>query len=343
MRTRWIRRHGSKSTRFWYSDPSGQAVRDPRQLERIIKLRIPPAWRDVHIAMSERAAVQAWGIDAKGRKQYRYHERAVQRGEQRKYYRVRRLAKDLPRVRRLIQEDFARGDFARDAVIAAMLRLISEGYFRSGGERYARENKTFGIATLRKKHVRVEGDAIFFSFVGKLSRVQRKAVVDRDLAAFIGRLLEQPGQRLFRCRDESGWADLTAREVNEYLQRRTGVRYNAKDFRTWGGTLRMATVLAELGSAPETRRGRHKNVVTAIRLVAAELGNTPAICRKSYVHPIVIARYERAGETIALAPGRRRRRSWIEHSPEERALLSFLDHHFPERRRRTRPEELVAA
>ncbi|MGH7718013.1 MAG: DNA topoisomerase IB, partial [Gemmatimonadaceae bacterium] len=155
-----------------------------------------------------------------------------------------------------------------------------------------------------------------------------------------------PGERLFRYRERGGWRDLDARELNQYLRELTGMRFNAKDFRTWGGTVRMATVLAELGAGRSAREA-HKNVVMALRLVAAELGNTPAICRSSYVHPIVIARYESDGETIALArharhARRARRRALRGYYPEERALLAFLDKYFPERRRRLRAEELAA-
>ena len=342
MTTKWITRHGSARGGFHYRGPDGQPLRDPRRLERIDALRIPPAWREVHIAVSERAAVQAWGIDAKGRKQYRYHARAVQMGEQRKYYRVRRLARDLPRIRAALDHDFRGRTMTRERVAAAVVRLISEGFFRVGSERYARENGTFGIATLRKAHVRVDADCLIFSYVGKRSITQRQCVTDRDLARFVERLKQSPGPRLFRYQTETGWSDLTAREVNEYLQKLIGVRYSAKDFRTWGGTLRLATVLAELG-APASDREAKRNAVLAIRLVAAELGNTPTICRKSYVHPIVLARYLDGGETIAPTLARvPRQRSRTSHYPEERALIKFLDRHFPERRRRRRPEELVA-
>ncbi|HJU66363.1 MAG TPA: hypothetical protein VJ596_11825, partial [Gemmatimonadaceae bacterium] len=206
---------------------------------------------------------------------------------------------------------------------------------------YARENRTFGLTTLRKKHVTTKGDTLEFSYRGKRGIVQRNVVVDRDLAALVGSMLDTPGARLFRYRDGRSWRDLRATDVNQYLRQLTGVRFNAKDFRTWGGTVRLATVLAELGPAA-SRRDAHRNVIMALRMVAAELGNTPAICRSSYVHPIIIARYEDDGETIALArTGRRRARRG--YYPEERALLAFLDQHFPERRRRPRSEELAIA
>lgn len=316
-------------------------MRDRAKLARIDQLRVPPAWTNVHIATSTRAAIQAWGIDARGRKQYRYHPRAVELGEQRKHYRVRRLALDLPQMRASLEQALRGRRLTRDRVAAAVVHLLSEGFFRIGNERYLEENRTFGLATLRKRHVRVEGQTVFFEYVGKGRIAHRQAVVGVQLARVVRQLLKTPGARLFRYETESGWRDLTARDVNEFIRRTSGVRYSAKDFRTWGGTLRLATVLGELGP-PAAEREAKKNLVLAIRLVAAELGNTPAICRKSYVHPMVIARYLDAGETIQLRNGAGSPRPhW--HSPEERALIRFLDLHFPERRRRRRPEELTAA
>lgn len=340
MTSAWIIRRGSARSGFRYVGPDARPIRNARQLARIAALRVPPAWRDVHIASSQRAEIQAWGFDAKGRRQYRYHTRAVERGSQRKYHRMRRLARDLPRIRDALRRDLHAAD-ERQRVAAAVTLLLTKGFLRVGSERYARENKTFGVTTLRKQHVTNRGDALEFCYRGKRGIAQRNVVVDRELAAFVNRLLQAPGSRLFRYRDGGRWRDLTARDVNDYLRRLTGVRFNAKDFRTWGGTVRVATVLAELGPAG-SRRDAHRNVVMALRLVAAELGNTPAICRGSYVHPIVIARYEDEGETIAIERFRRRR-GRRGYYPEERALLAFLDRHFPERRRRPRSEDLARA
>ncbi|HXT47347.1 MAG TPA: hypothetical protein VN717_01840 [Gemmatimonadaceae bacterium] len=340
MSAQSITRRGSKSSGFKYEDSRGRTVSDRRQLERIVALRIPPAWRDVHIAASSRPAIQAWGFDAKGRKQYRYHERAVAVREQRKYYRVRRLARDLPKIREALYTQIASGhELTRERVAAAVVRLISKGFFRVGSERYARENHTFGISTLNKRHVHVKGSAIVFEFRGKSGREQRHVVVDRVLAKIVREMLDSPGARLFRYTDGGKWHNLSERDVNEYLRRVTPVRYTAKDFRTWGGTVRVATVLSDLGAPASTREAK-KNIVLAIRLVSAELGNTPAICRASYVHPIVLARYLDHGETIL---PRTTKKTAGGHYPEERALIRFLDAHFPERRRRVRAEDKVAA
>ena len=336
MPGKWIHRRGSKTSGFRYESGDGRVIRDRAVLERIDRLRIPPAWTDVEIAASERTAIQAWGFDIKGRRQYRYHPRAVERGDRRKYYRVRQLARDLPVIRAAVHRDFRKAGFEREQVAAGVLRLISEGFLRVGSERYLKENKTFGITTLRKSHAQVDGDCVIFAYKGKRSIMQRQVVVAKDLADFVDRLRNTPGPRLFRYFEDGRWHDLDARDVNDYLQQVTGFPYTAKDFRTWGGTLRAATVLAELGKPKSATDGK-RNVALAMRLVAGELGNTPTICRKSYVHPIVISKYLKS-KMIDLPP-RRRRTAGFAHAPEERALIEFLDEHFPERRKTRRVDE----
>ena len=335
----WIRRLGSKHSGFRYVDADDRLIRQRSALDRIEALRVPPAWRDVHIAASPRAAIQAWGFDARGRRQYRYHQRAVERRELRKYHRVRQLATELPRIRRTLHDDARPAAPARavdaDTVAATVLRLISETFCRIGGERYLRENGTFGITTLRKSHVDVSGRVARFAYRGKGNIRQRQVIHDAELVRLVVRQLRTPGVRLFRYPDGRRWRVLTARDVNEYLRRRIG-RYSAKDLRTWGGTLRAATVLAELGPA-RTPSEAKRNVSLAMRLVSSELGNTATICRKSYVHPLVVARYLDEGETISLPRARRKAANRGKaYSPEERALIRFLDRHFPERRRRPR-------
>jgi DNA topoisomerase-1 len=307
---------------------------------------VPPAWRDVHIAADARRAIQAWGFDARGRKQYRYHDTAVQRRELRKYHRVRQLAKALPRIRRTLRRQTHSPRLDRDTACAIALRLISESLFRPGSEKYVRENRSYGMTTLRKRHVDVDGRRAVFSYVGKSSKRHRQHVNHPELVRLVARLRRTPGERLFRYQSADGWSDLDAVTLIRYLREELGP-FAVKDFRTWGGTLRAATVLAEIGpgrSATDARR----NVALAMRIVSTELGNTPAICRASYVHPMVLARYLDNGETIALPRLRRRRPGGgaadaFAHSPEERALIAFLDRHFPERRRRPRPPVARAA
>jgi DNA topoisomerase I len=337
MAQKWIVREGSKTKGFRYLAPTGRAVSARAELERIDKLRIPPAWRDVHVSTNPRAAIQVWGFDTRGRKQYKYHPRAVEKGELRKYYRVRQMARDLPALRSRVMRDYRRRGLGKEKVCAGIVRLISYGFFRVGSERYQKENNTFGITTMRKSHVLVLDDRVEFEYRGKRSITQRNVVVGKDLARFITELLETPGPRLFRYLEDGKWQNIDSRDVNDYIERIANFPYTAKDFRTWGGTLRAATVLAELGKG-KSQTERKKNVVTAVRLVAAELGNTPTICRKSYVHPVVVMRYLRSGTTITLPKRMSSSDNGIGHAPEESALINFLDEYFPERRKELRRE-----
>lgn len=334
MAERWIRRKGTAKSGFRYVDSDGASVRDARRLQRIAKLRVPPAWRDVHIAADARHAVQAWGFDARGRKQYRYHESAVEKRELRKYHRVRQLAKSLPRIRRVLRAQSRRRELTCATACAIALRLISESLFRPGSEKYVRENRSYGMTTLRKRHVTLERHRAVFAYPGKSSKRQRQFVTNQELLRLVSRLQRTPGERLFRYRKGTGWCDLDAREVIAYVRRSLGP-FAVKDFRTWGATLRAATVLAEIGP-PRTPAEAKRNVMLVMRLVSSELGNTPAICRSSYVHPMVLARYVDEGETIILRTRRHSAADAFAHSPEERALIAFLDRHFPERRRKPR-------
>jgi DNA topoisomerase-1 len=336
MARKWIVREGSKTKGFRYKGPTGRAISDQAQLERIKALRIPPAWRDVHISTDPRAAIQVWGFDARGRKQYKYHRRAVEKGELRKYYRVGQMARDLPALRARIQRDFRHGSLTREKVCAGIVRLISKGFFRVGSEKYQKENNTFGITTMRKSHVLVlDDETVEFEYRGKRSITQRNVVDGKDLARFITQLLGTPGPRLFRYLEDGKWKDVDSHDVNDYIESIAQFPYTAKDFRTWGGTLRAATVLADLGKGKSPNE-RKKNVVTAVRLVAAELGNTPTICRKSYVHPVVVMKYLRSGTTIALPKPVNYSDNGMGYAPEEEALISFLDEYFPERRKEQR-------
>ncbi|HEY0778431.1 MAG TPA: hypothetical protein VGD56_10755 [Gemmatirosa sp.] len=350
MTPQWILRKGTKRSGFRYVTTGGKPAPESART-RAAALVIPPAWTDVHIAASPTAAVQAWGFDAKGRKQYRYHDKAAERGQLRKFYRVRQMARDLPAIRAAVAKDFRARGLTKRRVAAAVVRLIGESFFRVGSDRYAEENKTFGVATLRKKHVAVHDDRVVFDYIGKESIRQHQVVFAPDLVAFIRELLATPGPRLFRYQSKGDdgrlhWHDLSSRDVNEYMHDVLGVPYSAKDFRTWGGTLRLATILADIGPG-KTARESQKNLVVALRLVASELGNTPTVCRKAYVHPLVIARYLDEGTTIApfltraavtranarAASGGRGHEG---HPPEERALIGFLDKYFPERRTKQR-------
>lgn len=340
MAAKWILRKGTKKSGFRYEDARGNAVKSREVLDRIGSLRIPPAWKDVHVAATPRSAIQVWGMDARGRKQYRYHPRAVEKGELRKHYRVRQMARDLPGIRARVSRDFRSRSYSAEKVCAGIVRLIGDAFFRVGSDRYVKENNSFGITTLRKSHIEIDGESVHFRYVGKRGIEQWQVVSGDDVVRFARSMLRTPGPRLFRYQEGRKWKNVEADDVNDYLRGITDFPYTVKDFRTWGGTLRAATVLAELGPA-KSQNLRKKNVLTAVRLVAAELGNTPAICRKSYVHPIVLQKYLRGAATIDLSWKRVKKRpaSATAHSPEEDALIEFLDDHFPERRKERRVEE----
>ena len=331
--TKWIHRAGTAKSGFRYTDDRGAPVRAKAVLDRIAALRIPPAYADVHISPSARAAIQAWGFNARGRRQYRYHARAVERGQLRKYHRVARLGKHLPAIRAAVARDIRGDALTKSRVAAGVVSLIGQGHLRVGESRYERDNQTFGASTLRKSHVSVDGPRVRLGYNGKRGVPQHHEIRDAKLAAVIRELELTPGKHLFRYRAAAGWCDLTSRDVNGYLRTVAGVPYTAKDFRTWTGTLECALAFAKAGRAPSKRQAK-KNVAAAIRSVAEILGNTPAISRKSYVHPLVIALYVDRGLTIA--EYLRRSRKVKRLSVEESALTRFLDEHFPDRRKTPR-------
>lgn len=324
VRRPW-RRDGTPEEGFTYLRADGRPLRDTRALERIRALAIPPAWTDVHISPDPRAKVQAFGFDAAGRKQYRYHQRHLERGARRKYRKLLEYARAIPHLREATSLHLAGEGVGRERVLALVVRLMMRGFFRVGSERYAVKNRTFGLATLRKQHLRIDGTDLVFRYVGKSSVDQRTVVADTPLVGVLREILELPGKRLFQFRDDQGEVrPVTAREVNAYLREVLGTRYTSKDIRTWGGTVRMATILADLGP-PDGEREAKKNLALACKLVASELGNTPTVCRSAYVHPAVMERYTR-GETIAaLMRETDRGEEPPRYYAEEAALMRFLE------------------
>jgi DNA topoisomerase I len=320
-----LRREGSRG-RFRYVDARGNRVTDEEKLERIASLAIPPAWKDVWIAGSASAKLQATGVDAAGRTQYIYHPRHRAEREQEKFDRLIRFAERLPDLREAMAQHMDNEELDRDRVSAIATRLINHAWFRVGTERYAKESRTFGITTLRKKHVQVTKHRITFHFTGKHRSVVRTTFVDAELAAAIQELLELPcGQRLFRYEWDGGLCALTGAKLNEYVRTYLGDEFTAKDFRTWGGTLVAAIALAERGPAKTVTEA--KRAVTAVmRRVGEELGNTPAVARSSYVSPAVIDQYL-VGTTIEDFRPRHLRvvgARDVGLDREEQALLSLL-------------------
>jgi DNA topoisomerase I len=324
--SRLWRRLGSPRAGFTYLGADGRPLRGARTLERIRSLAIPPAWTDVRISPDPSAHIQAFGFDASGRKQYRYHPGWHEVRARRKYRKLLEYARAIPRLREETARHLSGTGTGRERVLALVVRLMMRGFFRVGSERYAVANRTFGIATLRKSHLRIEGNTLVFRFVGKSSVDQRTVVGETPLVEVLREVMELPGSRLFQYHDEEGaLRPVTARDVNAYVKRVLGTRYTSKDIRTWGGTVRMATILADLGPSASGREAR-RNLVLACKLVASELGNTPAVCRSAYVHPVVMDRYLE-GETIAplMRAEPRGGEAPARYHPEEAALMRFLE------------------
>ena len=287
-----IRRLGSKERGFFYRYPgTGETVREDRVLTRIENLKVPPAWEDARIARSFSAKVQAIGYDSAGRLQYLYHPRYRERKEREKFERILRFSRALPRMRHTTSNHLRRRYLDREKVLAAMTRLMNAAYFRLGEERYARKNKTYGIATLRRKHLRIEGDTMIFEYTGKWGQQQRKVVTDGRLRRVVEECVALPGYEVFKYIDDSGEVrDVKARDLNAYVKEVMGDEFTPKDFRTWAGTLIAAVKLAELGVTKDLEQAE-KNVLAAVDDVAHRLGNTRDIARASYISPRIIDHY----------------------------------------------------
>jgi DNA topoisomerase I len=283
-------RVGSRG-RFRYLDSRGRRIEDEDALARIESLRIPPAWREVSISPRPGAKLQATGLDKAGRRQYLYHPAFRAQQEQAKFDKLVRFAEKLPDLRAAMAEHIEREPLSFEWTAAVAVRLINLGWFRVGDERYAKRFRTFGITTLRKRHVRVRGSRIAFHFRGKHRAWVRTALVDGELAGATRKLLDlKGGRRLFRYSNGDDFVNLTGRRLNDYIREHMGEDFTAKDFRTWGGTLLAAIELAERGGA-ETQTAQKRTIAAVMRVVGERLGNTPAVARSSYVSPAVIDQY----------------------------------------------------
>jgi DNA topoisomerase-1 len=301
--------------RFRYRDPDGKPVRDARTLDRIRELAIPPAWTDVWVAPSAHAHLQATGRDAKGRKQYRYHPQFIATRDSAKYAHLVEFANALPALRKRLKADLRRRGLPREKVMAAIVTLLEETLIRVGNEDYARANASFGLTTLRNRHVRVRGQVLQFQFKGKSGKLWDLSIHDRKVARIVASCQELPGQHLFEYRDEKGdVCAVSSTDVNDYLRQISGRDITAKDFRTWAGTVKAAMGLSAIEGLPTRKLVR--GVVAA---VAEELGNTVAICRRCYIHPFVIAEFEAGRLKLRVqGPGR------PGLSAMECAVLAFL-------------------
>jgi DNA topoisomerase-1 len=277
--------------RFHYFGTDGRRITDPDRVAWFDRLAIPPAWTDVWICPIRRGHVQATGRDARGRKQYRYHPRWREVRDEAKYGRLIEFARALPRIRRRTERDLRRRGMPREKVLALVIRLLEETLIRVGNEEYARENRSFGLSTLRDRHVDVRGERVRFTFRGKAGKEHDIDVRDRRMARLVRACQEIPGQELFQYYDADGSrVDVTSGDVNDYLREISGQDFTAKDFRTWAGTVAAAMALQEFLEVDD-EAGRKQAVVRAIEEVAERLGNTPSVCRACYVHPEVIDRY----------------------------------------------------
>ncbi|QXI18055.1 DNA topoisomerase IB [Pseudomonas hamedanensis] len=305
--------------KFCYFDPSGQRISDPEEIKRINALAVPPAYTDVWICADPCGHLQATGRDARGRKQYRYHPRWREVRDADKYSRLREFGMALPKLRKQLETLLAAPGFSRDKVMATVILLLDATLIRVGNTQYARDNRSYGLTTLRSRHVEVNGSAILFQFRGKSGIEHQITVKDRRLARVIKRCLEIPGQNLFQYLDENGERHtVTSSDVNAYLKTLTGADFTAKDYRTWAGSALALATLREIRHESDSEAKRH--VVDMVKSVAKQLGNTPAVCRKCYIHPAVVEHFMRGA--LAELPRPRTRKGLRE---EEVALAMFLE------------------
>jgi DNA topoisomerase I len=311
---------------FAYFGPEGEKMRDEKTLQRIRKLAVPPAWTDVWITTSPRGHLQATGRDAKRRKQYRYHPRFREIMEGTKYEHMLEFAEALPKIRRTMNEHLALRELAREKVLATVVYLLETTLIRVGNDSYAKENNSYGLTTLRNKHVSVDGCELQFHFKGKSGRTWKLQLKDRRVAKVVRACQDLPGQELFQYLDEIGeLRDVTSADVNEYLKEITGRDITAKDFRTWYGSVLAALALQEFQTF-DSKAAQKKAVKMAIERVAARLGNTPTICRKCYIHPELLQAHAEGQLLLEIKRQAEQelRQELSGLAPEEAAVLAFL-------------------
>jgi DNA topoisomerase IB len=284
---------------FEYLDFDGRRIEEPTVLERIRELAIPPAWEDVWVCPWPMGHIQATGTDAAGRKQYRYHDRWRERRDREKFESMEDFARALPRLRERVEHDLALEGMPRERVLACAVRLLDRGFFRIGSEDYAEENDTYGIATMGRRHVSVDGHVVTFDYESKGGKRRLQAFADPAVAEVVGALGRRRGggEELLAWREGRRWVDVKSRDVNDYVKEAAGREFSAKDFRTWGATVLAAVALAVSGLTAGTKTARKRAKTRAIAETAFHLGNTPAVCRASYIDPRVFDRFD-GGLTI---------------------------------------------
>jgi DNA topoisomerase I len=308
---------------FRYIGPDNQPLRDPRHLERIRSLAIPPAWRDVWICPSPRGHLQAVGWDDRGRKQYRYHPRYRAARDQAKFSRMIAFGTVLALVRKRVAEDLKRSGLPREKVLATVVRLLETTYIRVGNEEYAEENGSFGLTTMKNRHVRIDGSRLLFRFRGKSGLEHNIELTDRRLAGIVRQCQEMPGYELFQYVTGTGeMRAVDSADVNEYLRQTTGQDFTAKDFRTWFGTVLAVGEFCAAGPCGSETQAR-RTTVEVVKRVARRLGNRPATCRKYYVHPAVIEAYSDGSLFPAMQQGERQESAYagLGLRPEEYCVM----------------------
>jgi len=315
------RRHGRG---FSYVDANGERVEDPETIERIAELAIPPAWQEVWVCPDPLGHIQATGTDAAGRKQYLYHSRWQQRQAERKFEAVREFAAALPRLRRAVTADLKRQRMPRERALACAVRLLDLGFFRVGGEAYAEENESYGLATIRREHVTLSGGEAVFDFPAKSGRRRVQSIRDPAALRAIETMRRRRGgpEDLLAWREGKGWRDVHSDDVNAYIKEKIGERFSAKDFRTWHGTVLAAVELAG-EPVPDSEAAAKRSISAAVGRVAEALGNTPAVCRRSYIDPRVLDRF-RDGEQIQPAASSNGRLSAKRRMKIEREVLRLI-------------------
>ena len=311
---------------FEYFDTSGKPITDEKRVLRINRLAIPPAYTDVWICPTANGHLQATGRDARGRKQYRYHEKWRAARDETKYDRIVIFGAALPKIRKRVEADLGRSGLPKEKVLATIVSIMERTFIRVGNEEYARDNQSYGLTTMRNRHVAVNGAKVRFKFRGKSGVEHAVEVADRRLGRIVKKVQDLPGQELFGYLDDNGaTVDIKSQDVNDYLRETTGEDFTAKDFRTWAGTVLAAVALNALKPSA-TKKEAKSNVKHAITAVAKILGNTPTVCRKCYVHPVVLETYL-SGEMIE---GLRRKteETLAKQLPDlrsvEAAVMSFL-------------------
>ena len=293
LQTTGIKRLGTPKRGFRYASQNGRLT--PSDLQRIYELKIPPAWTDVAINPATKGKLQAVGKDTAGRWQYLYHESHRRTQELRKFRRLTKFAAAIPKMRASVRRDLRKPGLGRERVLACVLRILSTCFMRPGSQVYASEHGSYGIATLRRKHVTVKGDVVEFDFPGKSGVRQYRQLDDRQVARVIRSLLKVPGYNVFKFQNEDGnFVKLTSQHINAYIKEVMGSNFSAKDFRSWAVTLVCACALAREGiETPLKKTAKNKRVVAAIKETAEVLGNTPAVCRGSYVCPEIINAFDK--------------------------------------------------